>query len=398
MPTTGSMRRRRDEGEQRASSIELFFDLVYVFAVTQLSHRLLRHLSAFGALETAVLLAMVWLVWVYTTWVTNYLDPSRLPVRLMLLAVMLGSLVMSAAIPEAFAGRGLWFGAGYAVLQIGRTVFGIVALRDDPLLATFQRVLVWCLVSGALAAAGGLVHGDVRFGLWLAAVAVDLLGSSVGFRTPGLGRSTTADWTIEGNHFADRCQAFILIALGESIVTIGQTLSQSSHVSGDQVAAFATAFLGVLALWWVYFDRSADDAARLVAASDDPGRLGRSAYHAIHPLMVGGIIVTAAADDLVVQHAGGATSLSVRWLVCGGTALFLAGHAAFKAVIWRVVPWSRLLAIVALAVLGLASADLSSEVLGLLALAIVLALIVVDRVWLGSSTAAKSMASTGSEA
>jgi low temperature requirement protein LtrA len=114
--------------------------------------------------------------------------------------------------------------------------------------------------------------------------------------------------------------------------------------------------------------------------------------------MVGGIIVTAAADDLVVQHAGGATSLSVRWLVCGGTALFLAGHAAFKAVIWRVVPWSRLLAIVALAVLGLASADLSSEVLGLLALAIVLALIVVDRVWLGSSTAAKSMASTGSEA
>ena len=108
------MRRRRDEGEQRASSIELFFDLVYVFAVTQLSHRLLRHLSAFGALETAVLLAMVWLVWVYTTWVTNYLDPSRLPVRLMLLAVMLGSLVMSAAIPEAFGDRGLWFGAGYA--------------------------------------------------------------------------------------------------------------------------------------------------------------------------------------------------------------------------------------------------------------------------------------------
>jgi low temperature requirement protein LtrA len=392
------MRRRRDEGEQGASSIELFFDLVYVFAVTQLSHRLLGHLSAFGALETAVLLAMVWLVWVYTTWVTNYLDPSRLPVRLMLLSVMLGSLVMSAAIPEAFGDRGLWFGAGYAVLQIGRTVFGIVALRDDPLLQTFQRVLVWCVVSGSLAVAGGLVHGNVRFGLWLAAVAVDLLGSSVGFRTPGLGRSTTSDWTIEGNHFADRCQAFILIALGESIVIIGQTLSQSSHVGGDQVAAFLTAFLGVLALWWIYFDRSADDAARLVAASDDPGRLGRSAYHAIHPLMVGGIIVTAAADDLFVQHAGGGTTLSTRWLVCGGTALFLAGHAAFKAVIWRVVPWTRLAAIVALAVLGLASADLSSELLGLLALAILLAVIVVDRLLLGSKSAVKSMASSGSEA
>ncbi len=398
MPTTGSMRRRRDEGEQRASSIELFFDLVYVFAVTQLSHRLLNHLSAFGAIETAVLLAMVWLVWVYTTWVTNYLDPSRLPVRLMLLAVMLGSLVMSAAIPEAFSSRGLWFGAGYAVLQIGRTGFGIVALRDDHLLRTFQRVLVWCVVSGSLAVAGGLVRGNVRFGLWLAAVAVDLLGSSVGFRTPGLGRSTTSDWTIEGNHFADRCQAFILIALGESIVIIGQTLSQSSHVGGDQVAAFLTAFLGVLALWWIYFDRSADDAARLVAASDDPGRLGRSAYHAIHPLMVGGIIVTAAADALFVQHAGGGATLSTRWLVCGGTALFLAGHAAFKAVIWRVVPWTRLAAIVALAVLGFASADLSSELLGLLALAIVLAVIVVDRLLLGSPSVVNSMASSGSEA
>ena len=229
-------------------------------------------------------------------------------------------------------------------------------------------------------------------------MAVDLLGSSVGFRTPGLGRSTTSDWTIEGNHFADRCQAFILIALGESIVIIGQTLSQSSHVGGDQVAAFLTAFLGVLALWWIYFDRSADDAARLVAASDDPGRLGRSAYHAIHPLMVGGIIVTAAADALFVQHAGGGAALSTRWLVCGGTALFLAGHAAFKAVIWRVVPWTRLAAIVALAVLGFASADLSSELLGLLALAIVLAVIVVDRLLLGSPSVVNSMASSGSEA
>jgi low temperature requirement protein LtrA len=153
-----------------------------------------------------------------------------------------------------------------------------------------------------------------------------------------------------------------------------------------------------LALWWIYFDRSADDAARLVAASDDPGRLGRSAYHAIHPLMVGGIIVTAAADDLVVQHAGGGTSLATRWLVCGGAALFLVGHAAFKAVIWRAVPWTRLIAIVALVVLGFASAGLSAEVLGLLALAILVALIVVDRLRLGSPSAVESVASSGSRA
>jgi low temperature requirement protein LtrA len=393
MSTTAPLRRQRENGEQRASSVELFFDLVYVFAVTQLSHRLLAHLSAIGALETAVLLAMVWLVWVYTTWVTNYLDPSRQPVRLMLLVLMLGSLVMSAAVPQAFGDRGIWFGAGYAVLQIGRTGFALLALRNDPLLRTFQRVFVWCLVSGTLAVIGGLVHGAPRPWLWLVAVCVDLLGSTVGFRTPGLGRSTTADWTIEGNHFAERCQAFILIALGESIVIIGQTLAQSASVGAGQVAAFVTAFLGVPTLWWVYFDRSADDAARLVAGSDDPGRLGRSAYHVIHPVMVAGIIVTAAADELVVQHASTTTGSATRWLVCGGTALFLAGHAAFKVVIWRVVPWSRLLAVVALAVLGVASGGQSPDVLGGLALLIVLALIAADRwqvgtTWLGSKSTA----------
>jgi low temperature requirement protein LtrA len=391
--TTAPLRRQRDNRDQRASSVELFFDLVYVFAVTQLSHRLLAHLSAIGTLETAVLLAMVWLVWVYTTWVTNYLDPSRQPVRLMLLVLMLGSLVMSAAVPQAFGDRGIWFGAGYAVLQIGRTGFALLALRNDPLLRTFQRVLVWCIVSGTLAVVGGLVHGAPRPWLWLAAVCVDLVGSSVGFRTPGLGRSTTADWTIEGNHFAERCQAFVLIALGESIVIIGQTLAQSAYVGAGQIAAFVTAFLGVLALWWVYFDRTADDAARLVAESDDPGRLGRSAYHVIHPVMVAGIIVTAAADELVVQQASAASDGATRWLVCGGTALFLAGHAAFKMVIWRVVPWSRLLAVVALAVLGVASGGLSSRVLGGLALLIVLALIVADRwqsgtTWHGSKSTA----------
>src|SRR5271165_1718716 len=128
-------------GEQRVTNIELFFDLVYVFAVTQLSHHLLPHPTADGALQTALLVAMVWLLWAYTTWVTNWLDPERIPVRLLLLALMLIALVMSAALPRAFGNSGLLIGLAYAVMQIGRSLFAIWALRGHPLMRNFQRIL-----------------------------------------------------------------------------------------------------------------------------------------------------------------------------------------------------------------------------------------------------------------
>jgi low temperature requirement protein LtrA len=128
---------------EQVTSVELFFDLVYAFAITQLSHHLLVHQTLEGVFETGLLLAMVWLVWVYTTWVTNYLDPNRLPVRALLLGLMLLSLVMTASLPGAFAGRGLAVGAAYAAMQIGRSLFALGALQRHPLRASFQRILVW---------------------------------------------------------------------------------------------------------------------------------------------------------------------------------------------------------------------------------------------------------------
>jgi hypothetical protein len=210
------MLRSRD-GDQRVTNIELFFDLVYVFAVTQLSHGLLNHLTVEGALQTALLLGMVWLVWAYTTWVTNWLDPDRTPTRLMLIALMLASLVMSTGLPDAFGDRGLAVGGAYAAMQIGRSAYTVIALRGERLQRNYQRILAWCVVSGALAVAGGFADERWREVLWLTAILVDFIGGWVGFYTPGLGRSVTQDWTIEGGHFAERCQAFMLIALGESI-------------------------------------------------------------------------------------------------------------------------------------------------------------------------------------
>jgi low temperature requirement protein LtrA len=370
---------RERSGNRRVTNIELFFDLVYVFAVTQLSHHLLGNPTVGGALQTVLLLAAVWLAWSYTTWVTNWLDPEMMAVRLLLVALMLVSLAMSAALPRAFTDLGLLVGAAYAVMQIGRSVFMVVVLRDDPLRANFERILVWCVASGALAVAGGLVGGHARWVLWLVAVSIDVLGGAVGFVTPWLGRSHTSDWTIEGGHFAERCQGFILIALGESIVTIGTVLSDAK-VDAAVVVAFVVSFIGAVTLWWLYFDRGAAASAEIIEHSGDPGRLGRSAYHMIHPVMVAGIIVCAAADNLVLTHPGQTANTAAAWMILGGPALFLAGHAAFKRVVWGQLPRPRVAGIVVLALLAPAAGAIPRLALASCAAAVVLAVAVTDYV------------------
>jgi low temperature requirement protein LtrA len=381
--TPGDLLRDRS-GEQRVTNIELFFDLVYVFAVTQLSHFLLHEPTVVGALRAALLLAMVWLGWAYTTWVTNWMDPERIEVRLLLVVLMLISLAMSAALPRAFGGPdgdlGWVVGTAYAVQQIGRSVFMVTALRGHgPLQRNFERILAWCTVSGIFALAGGLAGGIARDVLWLLAVAIDVCGGLTGFATPGLGRSRTAEWTIAGGHFAERCQAFILIALGESIVIIGAALSDLSHITGTDVAAFVVAFAGSVALWWLYFDRSAGASADVIASSDDPGRLGRSAYHLIHPVMVAGIIVAAAGDEKILSSPSAAATAPAAWMILGGPALFLAGHAAFKFVVWGVVPWTRLAGIAVLALLAMAAGAIPEIALAACAAVVVAAVAAHDR-------------------
>jgi len=366
-------------GEQPVTNVELFFDLVYVFAVTQLSHHLLDHPTVEGALRTMLLLAIVWLAWAYTMWVTNWLDPDRLAVRTMLFVQMLASLVMSIGLPEAFEQRGMLVAGAFVTMQVGRTIFVVLAVPGWELQRNFERILAWCVGSGALYVAGALYDGHARELLWLLGIAVDLGGAAVGFYTPGLGRSQTTEWTIEGSHIAERCQLFVIIALGESIVVIGSTLSGRHPIGGAEIAAFGTAFAGSIALWWIYFDRSASEAARVIAATDDPGRLGTEAYHWIHPVMIAGIIVAAAADERVLEHPNVVGETSTAWMVLGGAMLFLAGHAAFKATVWRVVPWTRLGAVAVLAVLLLAASQITALALAIIAVLVLWAVALTDR-------------------
>lgn len=147
---------RAEDGS--VSTVELFFDLVYVFAITQLSHLLVAEQDWRGALYALVLLAMVWQVWVYTTWAANFLDPGRMPVRLMLLAVMLASLVLAAGLGRAFSDRGMLVAGVYVGVQVGRALFLVAVLRDA-LRRNFARILCWSALSGAVVIVGALAHG-----------------------------------------------------------------------------------------------------------------------------------------------------------------------------------------------------------------------------------------------
>jgi low temperature requirement protein LtrA len=349
----GGLLRVRDGGQPPVTPLELFFDLVFVFAVTQLSDRLLVHLTLGGTLETLFLLLAVWWAWIRMTWFTNWFDPDKLLVRLMLIAVMLASLLMSVSIPEAFGEWGLMFALAYVAIQVGRTTFVFIAIRrslgtSHPLSINFQRVLYWVLASGVLWIIGGLLGGEARYVVWVLALVLDYGSLLVGFYTPGLGRSRSEVWTIEAGHFAERCQLFILIALGESILVTGTTFVEI-EASEATVTAFVVAFLGSVGLWWIYFALGYEAARREVFnSSGGPGRLAFSADFYVHLPMIAGIIAIAAADELSVAHPTEQETLASVGLTLGGTGLFLAGHALFKWAVLGVLSWSHAAAIAAL--------------------------------------------------
>lgn len=344
----------RQEGDHRSTvtPVELFFDLVYVFAITQLSHKLLEHFDVQGALQTALLLLAVWWAWVYTAWFTNWFDPDHRTVRLVLISGMVASLLMSTSIPEAFGDRGLLFAVAYVVLQVGRSLFIIWAARDnDVLRSNFVRLIAWSILAGVLWISGGLVSGPAREALWVLAVLVDYAAPLFFFFVPGLGRSHTNDWDISGEHMAERAQLFVIIALGESILVTGATFSVLA-ISTEAIIAFIVAFLGSVAMWWIYFDRAAGDAAEAIAHSSDPGALARSAYTYIHLPMIAGIVVSAVGDELQIAHPLGHASAEVLITLLVGPGLFLAGHALFKYVVFNVVSIPRLVGVVVLVAIG----------------------------------------------
>jgi low temperature requirement protein LtrA len=380
------LRARSEDGHAKVTFVELFFDLIFVFAVTQLSHALLAHLTPLGIAQTTLLLMAVWWVWIYTSWATNWLDPEQTPTRLLLFALMLAGLVMSISLPKAFESGGLAFAAAVVFMQVGRSAFMVWALagHDPGRVRNFQRITAWLATAGAFWIAGAFASDDLRLVLWAIALAIEYLAPWAGFWTPGLGRSTTKDWDVAGGHLAERCGLFIIIALGESILVTGQTFARLP-LEPATIAAFATAFVGSVAMWWIYFNIGAERGSRHIAASSDPGRLGRLAYTYFHLPLVAGIIVVAASDELILAHPTGHTDLKTAATTLGGAALFLVGNILFKSATAGRLPLSHLVGLALLAALIAAVPSVSPVALGVMTTLVLIVVAVWETVSLQST-------------
>ena len=196
----------------------------------------------------------------------------------------------------------------------------------------FERLLVWSAASGVLWLAGATLDSDQRLLLWLPALALELAAPAAGYWLPGRGRAATTDWDVEGAHFAERCQVFIIIALGESIVVTGATAA-AAGLTATVVLCLVVAFAETAALWWLYFGAAAEQARVSIRDYEDPGRLARDAYTYFHLPIVAGIIATAVANDLLIgapHEAPGGVGVA---MILGGPALYLLGETLFT---WRV--------------------------------------------------------------
>jgi low temperature requirement protein LtrA len=348
------LRQRGQADSGKVGMVELFFDLVFVFAVTQLSHTLLKKLDAEGALQVGLLFMATWWVWIYTVWATNWFDPEKKTVRAALFALLVAGLLMSVSIPRAFMDLGWLFGAAILLQQLGRTLAMLAGScgEDKALRRNFLRISIWIGGSGALWLAGGLAAPESRVAWWLAALAADLAAPMLFYAVPGLGRSSLADWNVDGSHMAERCALFIIIALGESLLVTGATFAELAF-DGATVLAFLLAVLGSILMWWLYFDHGLEQGHHRIVHSQTPGRHARNNYTYLHIPIVAGIIVGAVGDELVLSHPFSGSPAALAAIVAGPL-VFLSGTALFK---WlahtrALPPLSHLFGVVLLLVLG----------------------------------------------
>jgi low temperature requirement protein LtrA len=367
--------------EQRATTLELFYDLVFVFAITQISHLLLEHLTWEGVGQSAVALLAVWWSWNYTTWVTNELDPESIVVRLLIIALMLASLLMAIAIPEAFGDRALLFAGAYVAIQVGRHLFLTFAASSRGTLERerAEAILIWFVAAGVLWIAGALADGTARALLWVAALAIDYVAPLLTFPVPGRRHLGGADWQVNVSHFAERFQLFIIIALGESIVITGATTSEL-ELDAARFAAFAVAFLGSAALWWLYFNLAARVAERRLAMADDRTRMARDAYTYLHVVLVAGIVVTAVGDELVIAHPSDELPGEEVAAVVAGPAIYLLGQALFRLRMAGTISRKRLGGAIACVAVGALGAVVPGLVLATVVTAILVAVIASEQV------------------
>ncbi|TWJ20797.1 low temperature requirement protein LtrA [Micromonospora endolithica] len=345
------------EDPGRATFLELFFDLVFVFALTRISARAFEDLSlkpgggeGWGAVtgggKTLLLLLALWSVWQGTAWTTSRYDPRRGWLQLVVITALVCSMVMGVAIPRAFSGTGLAFAVAYVVAQVSRPVILLIALGPHPYRRLKARMAIIFAASGVLWIVGALLPTNERVACWLTALAVEYVAVRLGYPVPGLGRSKISKWDIAGEHLAERYQQFFLVALGETILVAGFAYSKGPY-HPDQTTAFALALATSIVLWRIYVQRAGQILGEAVANARHPATIGRSAADT-HLVMVVGLTATAIGYELVVEHPMDQPEPAWIALVVGGPVLFLAGRARFEYEVFSRVSPSRWIAVLVL--------------------------------------------------
>jgi low temperature requirement protein LtrA len=353
----------RAEGERRTSYLELFFDLVFVFAITQVTALILHDLSAGGIARGALVLGLVWWAWGGYAWLTNAVDTESAGVRVLFLGCTLASFFVALAVPRAFETDGVWFALPYLVLRVlhlGLYSWGLRADRDHQ--HAIVRLAPFFLVGPLIVLAGGFVEDEnVRTAIWVLGLAIDTGGAL-----------TASGFRVSASHFAERYALFVIIALGESIVAIGVGAAQLGHDFTFAVAV-TIAFAGVAALWWAYFDIIALAAERSLRLADEVTRprLARDVFSYFHYPAILGIILYAVAAETTVAHPEDPLSRPARATLGLGVALFLSSASLGRWRVLRKVAWERVIGavvvvVVALAVSGLSAMWLVALVVGIL--------------------------------
>ncbi|WLS46774.1 low temperature requirement protein A [Micromonospora profundi] len=328
-----------------ASFLELFFDLAFVLALSQLAQHLLHDLTLAGALRTALLLAGVWWIWVTTTWFADWYNPDTPLVRAVLVVATLASLLAGVAVPQALDGRGVLFAGAYVAVHLIRGAVTGVALRGHPRQSRALRILCWFSVSAVPWLAGAFLP-EWRVPLWALALAIDLTGPRMGWPTPWLGRAGQEELHLAGEHFAERYQQIMIIALGELVLVAGLTYG-GTRLDLAETAAFLLVFATAVLIGLLYVTPAGLRLAPAIerAASSRLGVL--TGY--LHLVMVAGIVLTAVGAELSIARPTVVDDTRAVMVVLGGPMLFLAGRIVFSLAIHRRLSWPRVVGLLALA-------------------------------------------------
>jgi low temperature requirement protein LtrA len=346
------------EEEKRTNFIELFFDLVFVFAFTQVTALALEDTSTAGFARAALIFALVWWAWSAYAWLTDAIDVENVATRLFMFGAMLSVFFMALAVPGAYGDEGAWFAVSYLavrVLQVGLYLWGV---RHDPVqLAAIGRLAPWFLVAPMLVLAGGRVDDPARTWLWAASLAIDVVG------TLFAGRSASG-FQVSPSHFAERYGLIVIIALGESIVAVGLA---AEGLTEDAVYALAVtvALAGAAAAWWAYFDivQLAAERALARAGAATRGPLARDVYTFFHYPIVLGIVFLAVAAKKTLSAPSEPLSEGGRAALAVGISLFLLGFVLIRLRVIRRLAWERIAAAAAVVALVVVLEDADALVL-----------------------------------